>query len=1283
MTNSTGAVHGGDGEVFRALPLSHGSAEDVQDPAYRHPGHALVLSAARPVRTWLESGWLGHLPLMFGIVRVHRPRRFVELGTHHGASFFAACQAVESDGLETQCVAIDHWKGDSQAGYFSNAVFEGFNRTLQEYYGEFATYVRDDFDGALSHFEDGSVDLLHIDGFHSYEAVRHDFDTWRPKLSGRGVVLFHDVNEHQPDFGVWRFWSEVEREFPGRTLFFGQSHGLGLLSLDEDGESAVNRVIRACEDPEELAFLQQYLTQMASVNQEYQEQLARERAERERAVYEAHVAHDSAMTEAHATFASQLDETVRALEERSRAEVLETEERLASDATGLAEEVGRLRTALKCQAADHRVRLDEVREEHEEELARQRAALAASGRETIALRHRHLAEMAELRRSFESSRSWRASRVLRVPSELRRRRVRAPGGPEATKEVQQHFDALWYARQAGVDLDRAAGISHYLATGRAAGLSPHPIFDPEWYAQQLPDSQPAPEDLFTHFVRHGQADGLEPHPLFDAARYKLQVGDDSGALSRPWEHYVGEPTAWNLRPHDLFDGAYYLGNNPDVAAAQVNPLVHYLRSGEAERRRPNPDFEPAWYRAQYEESIPARYPALADFAKRRSERGTAAAKLARRDLAVRRLDEFLASTRTPDLTSGDPVVTVAIAVWNQAHFTHACLESLLTCTTPLRVIVVDNASTDRTEELLARWKGIEVIRNSENRQFLEATNQVFERVDTPYVLLLNNDATVRPGSIERSIEVLEETKAGAVGAKVVLPNGLLQEAGSYLWSDASAQGYLRNEPWLTSPSMHRREVDFASGAFLMMRSEPVRELGGLDEMYKPAYYEEVDLCMRLKRAGWPTIYDPSVVIDHVEFGSSPDQRDAIQLQIDHRHMVAERFETELGGRPGPGTAHPDVMANWSHHERQGVLLVDDRLPVGAEGSGLPRAEALTRALADGTGRHVFLVPMIEEPNVSWDAVRDVLESGVEVFPEYGDRALDRAFERLSGRYDTLVVSRFHNLLKVQELRDRRPGLFDRVRVVYDSEAVGVKRERLQAKVLGRPWSSDRYHEMLEVEMSAARTADTVLAVSESDAEVFREAGCPDVRLVTHAVETRRLSPGAERRKGMLFVGRLNEAESPNVDSVLWFADNCLDDIRARHGAGLTVVGKTSREVMSGLRRPGVTAHGTVDDLDPVFDATRVFVAPTRYAAGTPIKVITAAAAGVPVVCTTILCEQLGWDPGVELQVADTPEEFVERVSALLSDDELWAAQREAALARIERDFSMRAFVDSISAFLDA
>ena len=140
-----------------------------------------------------------------------RPRKVVELGAYNGMSFFAFCQSMIDNDVSGLCYAVDTWGGDDHTGGYDNSIFEDVRHHARENYRGISYLLRMLFNDALPHFEDESIDLLHIDGLHTYEAVQEDFTNWYPKVTPGGIILFHDIEARQSDFGVWKFWSDWRR----------------------------------------------------------------------------------------------------------------------------------------------------------------------------------------------------------------------------------------------------------------------------------------------------------------------------------------------------------------------------------------------------------------------------------------------------------------------------------------------------------------------------------------------------------------------------------------------------------------------------------------------------------------------------------------------------------------------------------------------------------------------------------------------------------------------------------------------------------------------------------------------------------------------------------------------------------------------------------------------------------------------------------------------------------------------------------------------------------------
>jgi lipopolysaccharide biosynthesis protein len=196
-----------------------------------------LLKVASFSPAWLEfpKAWVGHLPFAQWVMHQVKPKVFVELGTHTGNSYFSFCQAVQELDLPSKCFSVDTWSGDEHAGFYGDEVFSAVNAHHEKHYSEFSRLLRMTFDEAIEYFADGSINLLHIDGLHIYEAIRHDFEAWLPKLAPGAMVIFHDTNVRERNFGVWKLWAQLQEIYPN-NIEFKHSHGLGVLQLNHAPE---------------------------------------------------------------------------------------------------------------------------------------------------------------------------------------------------------------------------------------------------------------------------------------------------------------------------------------------------------------------------------------------------------------------------------------------------------------------------------------------------------------------------------------------------------------------------------------------------------------------------------------------------------------------------------------------------------------------------------------------------------------------------------------------------------------------------------------------------------------------------------------------------------------------------------------------------------------------------------------------------------------------------------------------------------------------------------------
>lgn len=637
------------------------------------------------------------------------------------------------------------------------------------------------------------------------------------------------------------------------------------------------------------------------------------------------------------------------------------------------------------------------------------------------------------------------------------------------------------------------------------------------------------------------------------------------------------------------------------------------------------------------------------------------------------LEKFLDSPeRLQFPTAEEPRVSIVLVFFQQAHLSYRCLQSLLEfADLSYELIIVDNNSSDATARLLDKIDGAVIVRNTENMGFVKAVNQAGELASGEYMLLLNNDALIEKNTLSNALRVIDEDESvGAVGAKIKLLDGSTQEAGSIIFSDGACLGYGRGRPPSDYEYMFRRDVDYCSGAFLLFRNSSFKALGGFDLDYAPAYYEESDFCIRLQKQGLRIVYEPSAEITHYEFASSGGMEGAKKLQAEHRDVLCAKHADYLADRfaNDPG----NVLMARTHNNFPNILVIDDRVPYPSLGAGYPRCANILWELSK-MDLNISFYPLLF-PEESWDDVYKVLPNTIEVILDSGHDELQAFLEARKDFYQTVMVSRVHNMEFFNHCLSLDPDLLGDAKIIYDAEAVSAPREILRREFVGDPLTPDEQTELVDKELEQSKLAEKIVAVSANEADIFKRHGYTDTVVLGHTLASEPGSNSFTQREGLLFVGALRDEGSPNVDSLLWFLINVFPIVeRAIPDVQLHIVGDNTAASLATIHKPNINFTGRLDSIAEMYNSCRVFIAPTRFAAGIPHKIHEAAAKGLPSVSTVLLARQLGWMDGKELLVADTPEDYAAKCIELYRNEQLWNKVRDAGLQAIAEDCSQETF----------
>ena len=622
----------------------------------------------------------------------------------------------------------------------------------------------------------------------------------------------------------------------------------------------------------------------------------------------------------------------------------------------------------------------------------------------------------------------------------------------------------------------------------------------------------------------------------------------------------------------------------------------------------------------------------------------------------------------------EPAVSIIIPVYNNWRFTQACLRAVAANSgseIPYEVIVADDASSDETPERLQAIRGVRVVRNATNRGFLRNCNGAAQAARGRYIVLLNNDTEVQPGWLEAMAGVFERfERVGVVAGKLLYPDGRVQEAGGVMLRNGWGHPYGRFEHPDRYDLNYVREVDCAIGACLMIERALFESIGGFDERYAPAHYEEFDFEFAVRAAGRRIMYQPAAVIVHHESVSAGAEFRDRQSAINH-DKFCQKWASELAGQPA--SAEELHAGRERPPEARRILVIEDMVPQHDKHAGALTMYQYLRLMLD-LGFKVVFLPADLLPVQPYTSKLQQL--GIEVIHGEFDFA---DWIRKNGRHYELVwMCRPDISIPYIDLVRQ----YSRARIAYYTHDLHFLRELRRFELEGKEWHRQEAQRLKWVEQRIFASVDVVLTPSVEEESVIREL-TPAANVMTipaYMYDLPALAQGRGRafsdRHGMLFLG--GYAHAPNVDAVLWFAREILPLVRKRiPDASFFVAGSNPPPEILSLREDGVEILGFVADLDPLFERARVFVAPLRYGAGVKGKIVTSLVQGLPVVTTVVGNEGLNLVEGESACLAQDAETFAAQVVALYSDETKWRRVAEGGRAYIRAHFSLQQARDAL------
>ncbi|MBP7779914.1 MAG: glycosyltransferase [Burkholderiaceae bacterium] len=630
-----------------------------------------------------------------------------------------------------------------------------------------------------------------------------------------------------------------------------------------------------------------------------------------------------------------------------------------------------------------------------------------------------------------------------------------------------------------------------------------------------------------------------------------------------------------------------------------------------------------------------------------------------------------------------PKVSIVIPVHNKFYVTYHCLLSLLVAHNQVsfEVIVVDDGSKDQSIQLPQLVQGITCLRNEEAQGFILSCNRGGQAARGEYIVMLNNDTEVTAGWLDELLGAFEHFDGvGMAGAKLLYPNGQLQEAGGVVWNTGNPWNYGRQANPHDPRFGYARQTDYLSGACVMLPKKLWDDIGGFSETYVPAYFEDTDLAFQVRDRGYKTVYVPFAQVIHYEgMSNGTSTSEGIKrFQEINRPKFKQRW---AGACRNNGKEGVDLEFNKDRNVEFRVLVIDAETPMPDQNAGSYAAVQEMRLL-QALGFKCTFVPM----NMAYMGgyTEQLQRMGIECLYSPFANNVNQLIEQRGREFDVVYITRYYVANQcLAHIRQHAP----QAKVVLMNADLHFLRELRAALHHKSAEALDKATATRDEELAVMRQVDLVLSYTDVEKAVIlshnlsatKVAKCPWICETTPNV------PTFEARKDIAFLGGYNHA--PNAEAVEWFVHHVMPLLRDMNlNITLRLYGSNASAKLQELteRHPDVCLEGWVANVADVYDTCRVFLAPLQSGAGIKGKVIGALAHGVPTVLSGVAAEGIPVGDGIEAAVANKPAEWAQRIKLLYTDNFAWEKMSAHAQAYARRHYGFeKALADMQAALQEA